>query len=367
MINFENVFPILLWSALGFLILKAIMVSIMASWVDWGAATWIGWGSAIVGAILVVALYFRGSWLSENTAASLAFFFGLYIPASIAFARKYGAVLGIYKGGYFEGSRPIAYPLGASKVLLVMLLLVIASLAKSTPAIGWIIVAFLVMTAAALVGTYRYEDTRFGLWINNLEVKEVEGAISYSTKERSSKKSQGSRIADISIWALDRIGVAMSYLGLPILLTLMLPEPSLWAWGGCALCLVGFLTPPIYFWAKRTSFLRGIKREYVKLKQAEASGDLQTIVAALVHPHIGESALWALNKQFTANPSISDGLLQTLIDRQRNKKLVDFLWHWVAGGGIYNQRKFDPIFAKRLAEALFDIPIDQGTLLLNNI
>ena len=139
MISFESVFPILLFSALGFLILKAIMVSLL----DWEDAMWRGWGSAIVGAILVVALYFLGSWLSARATASLAFFFLLYIPASIFFARKYGAVLGLYITKTFEGSRPMAYPLGVSEVFLVMLLLVIASLAKSAPGIGWLIVAFL--------------------------------------------------------------------------------------------------------------------------------------------------------------------------------------------------------------------------------
>ena len=265
----------------------------------------------------------------------------------------------------------MAYPLGVSEVLLVTLLLVIASLARSAPGIGWLIVAFLLMTAASLVGTYRYEDTRFGLWVKELKVKEVGEAISYSAEERTNKKRQGSHFAGILVWALDRIGVAISYLGLPILLALILSRPSFWVWGGCALCLVGFLTPPIYFRARRMSVFRGVKREYAKLKQAETSGNLQAIVAALDNPHISDISKVALRKQFRSNPSVVfDHLLRILVAGQGNWRFVHFLW-WQVAKGVYDggPYKLDPIFAKRLVEVLSEksIPIEQRTDLLHDM
>ena len=369
MISFESVFPILLWSALGFLILKAIMVTRRHSEGEdalvEGEDALVGWISAIVGAILVVALYFLGGWLSARRGVSLASFFILYIPASIFFARKYGAVIGLYVTTYGEGSRRLADPFGVSEVFLVVLLLVMACLAESVPGIGWLIIAFLLMAVAALAGTSWYGSNSFELWIDDLEVKEEKR----SSKERL-WKDEDSRFAGILVWALDWVGIAMSYLGLPILLTLMLPEPSFWVWGGCALCLVGFLTPPVYFRVKRSSVLWKVQREYTKLKQAEASGDLQTIVAALDNRHIWKVAKAALERKFAANPSIFDSLLQILMDGQGNWEFVRFLWSTTAkgryGGGPY---KLHPTFAKRLVEVLSvkSIPIEQRADLLYRI
>ncbi len=362
MFNFETIFPILFWGGLGFLAIKAILVTFWLGFEDVeGGVVIVAWVTLILGSIPLIAVYFLGGWLSTSTGICLTIFFVLYIPASIFFAKKHGSMLGLYITKTFEGSRPMAFPLGYSEIFLVVLLLVAACLAQSRPGTGWLVAAFLLMAGSPLLGTWWYEETSFSLWLGKLEIQEKK------PEKQSSRKRAGWQFAGILVHIFDRMGVAVSYVGLPVLLTLSLRKPAVWAWGACAVSLTGYTAPQVYYRARKRSLLRAVKKDFAKLKQAETSKEIQTIVVALSNRHINAVASAALERLFAANPAIVDDLLEILKSEKSDWHLAHFLW-FTAAKGVYNggAYKLDHACAERLVALLHEqsIPVEKRAQLL---
>lgn len=351
MTTLDGFLPILLGCMAAFVIIEVLIITII--WnsnqnMEPAGVRALGYG--LLAIVLTVILFYLRKWLPEKTFFNLAIFILLYIPAAYFFARKYGSMIGFYISNLWAGGRPMAYPFGPSEVFLVLLLPLTACIAASAW-VGWLVVVSVMMFLGIVYGVGKYQRRRFELWLGELEVREVEGAISYSSQDKAETKREQIEIGKVILAIFGWLSILASYLGLPVLIALLSPGATILHWIPCLSCAAVLVVIPVFYRVKRGFLFKQLVKEYAGLKEAELSGNIKAIAAGLDDKRLKEVSKTALRKQYEKNNSIFDLLIDILRQGQGSNALVDCLWQDMVCGRK-SSYKPDPETSARLIDIL---------------
>lgn len=243
MVNLTVTLPALFISITGYLLLKLRLVKDL----DWAEARPVALTSAIAGEVGMIFLILFKEPIRATPVVMEIIFLLLYLPANVCFARKYGSLLQDVYTTTFNGNKPLAFPLGISDVFLSVIVFVIVFLGNSDPPENVLIGILGLMFLSAILGIFWAEKKFFAEWSNNLTMAPDGKVISCLSEEQAVQDPKGGCFTLGFLLIADRLGIGVSYFGLPILLVLTTSQPSLILITSAFVCLTGAVLPRLYF------------------------------------------------------------------------------------------------------------------------